>query len=108
MGGRAGGEGKLEGGKRLPDAGRTPGDGAEDFNFSALPILEAFLTPVKNYLFLSPLHTVDYLSEHNFDKSPLMFAPSFASAPQDPELQMPGIYSFSATVDLLWINRISP
>ena len=47
MGGRAGGEGKLEGGNGLPDAGLAPGDGAEDCSFSALPILEAFLTPVK-------------------------------------------------------------
>ena len=35
---------------------------------------------------------MDCLSEHNFDKSPVTFVPSFASAPQDPKMQMPGIY----------------
>ena len=48
MRGRAGGEGKLVRDGKLPEAGRAPEDGAEDWSFSALPILEAFLTPVKN------------------------------------------------------------
>ena len=48
MGGSAGGEGKLDSGKALPDAGWAHGDRAEESSFSALPVLEAFLTPVKN------------------------------------------------------------
>ena len=45
-----------------------------------------------------------------FDKSPVTFAPSFASAPQDPELQTTGIYSLSATLHS-WISldrRLTP
>ena len=47
---------------------------------------------------------MDYLLEHNFDKSPVAFAPSSESAPQDPELQKAGIYSLSATLHS-WSNH---
>ena len=48
---------------------------------------------LKIHLFVSLLHSVAYLSAHTFEKSPVTFAPSFASTRQDQELQMPVIYS---------------
>ena len=40
---------------------------------------------------------VYYSWEHNFGKSPVVYASSAVSAPRDPELQKPVIYSLSAT-----------
>ena len=55
---------------------------------------------------MSQHHFVDYLWEHNFDKTPVAFVPSSASAPQDPESQKPGIYALSETLLYYYSNVV--
>ena len=48
---------------------------------------------------------MDYLSQDNFDKSPITFAPSLASAPQEPELQMQrGLFSLLNIAQLIFFG----
>ena len=76
---------------------RCEAEAAADCSVAALPLLETISDLLEIHLFLPQLHFVDYSWEHNFDESPIAFALSSVSAPQDPESQNPVIYSLSAT-----------
>ena len=88
----------------MSEAGRAPGEGASDYSFSALHILEAFQTSVKNSFILDSTSLCGLFIEHDFNKSPVTCAPSFASALQYLELQITEIYSLSNIAQFIFFG----